>query len=72
MSKLVTLNGTCVLQLLKNDDGKFSTAIILQKDKDGLTPVFDFSINLLQENENMGLEFEFNADNIFINSDNTI
>lgn len=50
MSKLITLNGTCVLQLLKSDDGEFSTAIILQKDKDGRTPVFDFSISLLQEN----------------------
>lgn len=68
MSKIITLNGTCILQLLKNEDGIFSSATILQKEKDGFTPVFDFSINLIQGSKDMGLEFEFNADNIFINS----
>ena len=69
MSKTIKLNGTCILQLIKNDNGKFTTAIILQKEKDGFIPVFDFSINILQEKEEIGLEFEFNANNIFINSE---
>lgn len=67
MSKTITLNGSCILQLLKNDDATFSTAIILQKEKNGFNPVAEFSISTLQENENMGLEFEFNTDTIFIN-----
>ena len=65
---VLNLNGTYILQLTKNEAGEFSNAIFLQKDKDGLTPAFDFPVKLLQENENMGLEFEFEAKNIFENS----
>jgi hypothetical protein len=61
----ITLNGTCVLQIMKDENGKFSHAQILQVTEKGLSPVCDFSVTLLQENQQIGIEFEFDSDSIF-------
>jgi len=63
--KQITLNGTCVLQIMKDENGKFSHAQILQATEKGLSPVCDFSVTLLQENQQIGIEFTFDSANIY-------
>lgn len=66
--KEITLNGTYIVQLMKNENGEFTSAIFLKKEKHGVTPAFDFPVKALQENESMGLELEFNSEQVFIHN----
>jgi hypothetical protein len=66
--KQIILNGTYIVQLMKNENGEFTSALFLKKEKDGVTPAFDFPIKTLQDNESLGLELEFNSEQVFINN----
>ena len=65
--KTIKMDGTYILQLMKNENGEFSSAIILQKNKTGITPVLDFPVKTIQVNQNIGIELEFNSADIFTN-----
>ena len=61
--KKIQLSGKIILQLLKDDNGS-AHAIILQDGKNGVTPLYDFTVEIIQENPSMGIEISFNAEDI--------
>lgn len=70
MDKPVTISfeGTYRMELQKGDDGNYDSVIISKQEKSGYTPVFDFPVKTIQENKEIGLELEFNSEQIFVNA----
>ena len=66
--KKLELNGNYVIELTKPEgEVKYWHISFLEKNKDGLTPVFAAPITLTQENNEMGImQFEFDSKNLFI------
>lgn len=69
MSKPVTISfdGVYRIELRKDDNGVFSGALITKKEGGGDTPIFDFPVKQIQENKDIGLDLEFDSNNIFVN-----
>ena len=66
----ITFEGKYVLHISKNDEGIFTSVIILKKEGEHHTPIIDFPVNVIQDNKNIGIELEFTSDEIFNNLEN--
>ena len=61
----INLHGTYRILIDKDETGEFSSIILLKKDSSGVSPVLDFPVKLIQQNSEMGMELEFQSDDVF-------
>lgn len=69
--KEVQLNGDIVLEIMKKE-GDNATVIISQQTNGGSAPLLDTSCKIVQESSEMGIQVKFNANQIFINKNNSV